>query len=170
MKKTLLIVFIISLFCGCPWPFLPENCQNTIEDCAQWCVENIKYEDDKTQFRKDDYWQTINEIRKNMKGDCEDVCAIFMEMCHKRGNKNIYMYVTKLSINSHAIVEVDGIIYNLKNDEIPPNFTTFNGIKKWPFKWIYKISYEEYKELAEINHEFTPIKNGKEYGIFNEDI
>jgi hypothetical protein len=149
MKKILLIIGIVSLFCGCPWPFLPEDEQKTIEDCSQWCSNNIKYKNDKLQFRVEDYWQTPDEVRKNKSGDCEDFCCLFLDMLDKRNYKDKCMYlIEKNDGRGHMLSEVNGEIYDITEGAIDK----YESIYKYKCKWYIKLSFSEYIKMAEKNH------------------
>jgi predicted small secreted protein len=163
MKKLILLIPVL-LLCACPWPFLPADCQNTVEDCAQWVAHNIRFEHDGIQFLEEDYWQTPRETIENKKGDCEDVCGLFMHMVESKGNHKTFMYAVDAGLSAHAIVEVDGKIYDILNAE--KKVVIYNSINDIKYKrWIYKLSYSEYITLSEKYHGYKDTK----YGIWNKD-
>lgn len=158
MRKAIIIGV---LFFSCTWPFMPEECQNTVEDCANWCAINIKYGSDKFAYpdeEDEDYWQTYAETKNRMAGDCEDICIVFGKMLHDRGFDSTFYWVIG-DLGGHMVVEADGDIWNIG--------TSDNKARKENHlrdDWYLKFTYKEMVEQAEKYHGYH-----KDYGELNED-
>lgn len=155
MKKFLIIS--VLLFLNCTWIFLPEENQITIDDCAVWCAKNIKNMPDKNVWEIDDYWQTPNQTREKKSGDCEDVCGLFLDMCDKRGYQKLYLYCVEIpNISYHMVASVENKVYDVAGMWSQNSGQVYDSINEYPYKWIYRISFADYKELSENYHEYRP--------------
>jgi hypothetical protein len=96
---------------SCPTPDLSGL---SVDRLAAWCQPgdgNITYETDKQQFGVDDYWQTPEQLLANRKGDCEDVCILFLYLVHKYHSVNGYLLGQISGTDAHMTVVVANLQY-----------------------------------------------------------
>jgi len=112
----------------------------TVDQIFQEALAVFEYKTDIVQFRKVEYWQTYEEVAKQLKetgkfeGDCEDFAAYVLNKLRQQGYQARYIFcITKLGY--HLVVETDGLILDNLQKEVLPYY-------RLPYKWVSISGYQ----------------------------
>jgi hypothetical protein len=118
--KVIVLIFFVSLIFSCTVNYqekldVPEF--DNIEEAYKWVKNNIKYEDDISQFGKNNYWQYPEQTLYNKKGDCEDKAILLLKICSEQfGEKGELVAFVNDNNEGHMTVKIDGEFYGVVKD------------------------------------------------------
>lgn len=120
-------------------PVFPEF--ESPKDLARWLKKNIRFEEDRFLFGKEDYWQSPEEFYNRRSGDCEDY-ALFAQ--HALKKKGIESYVVSLyGKNGYAhtvLVYQDSEGYHVLNQDKLKRYgalTIEDALSKFYSRWTW---------------------------------
>lgn len=88
------------------------------DQLAKWLKKNIKFEEDKFLFGKDDYWQSPEEFLAHKAGDCEDYALFSQSILKKLGIESYVVSFYGRNGYAHTVLiyqDRDG--YNVLNQD-----------------------------------------------------
>lgn len=133
--KIFVIITALLLVTGCS--LIPENIDlstpslpagvTTMDEAFRWMKDNITY----TKDSPADNWQSPMETYSKRTGDCEDFSILAVAWADLMGLPATFVFVKIGDNAAHAIVRVDGVLYE---PQIGFIYT------RWPDNW--NIAYE----------------------------
>ncbi len=95
----------------------------TPQDVALYIWRYFDFEHDRSQFGKEEYWQTAEEILRNRKGDCEDFALFAHEIMKQNGISSFVISLYGSKPHAICIFKKNGL-YGAVNggDYIAPEF------------------------------------------------
>jgi predicted transglutaminase-like cysteine proteinase len=128
---------------------------HTLADVNKYVNTQFKYELDKDQFKKEDYWQTPLEFLTNGKGDCEDFAVFKAWYLINRKNVDSSRLLFMMLRNSdrnikegHLILLVDGeYILDIEENKV---YLYFDYFKLQPYVPTAVLSWEGYFDVKKL--------------------
>lgn len=128
VKYICILLVIVSFSCTLPQDEIPEY-PATVAEAAAWVHDNITWTDT-------DFFQTPEEIYLTRIADCDGMSYLFMTMLRQ----NLYIDSTMLTYyvrsagQGHAVVLVDGEVWDLTKGEIITVPTDWQLIMSWSWE------------------------------------
>ena len=78
----------------------------TIWKILRWVHARLTYTSDRLQYKTSEYWATVDETLKSMKGDCEDGAALIFCLARAAGidHRKIFLCAGSVKSGGHAWV------------------------------------------------------------------
>lgn len=139
MKHLIFLMLVISMY-GCTTPTKPKTVQGyeyewskpikvaSIDEALEWCSKNITY---KSDFERNDYWQTPQQTYDKRTGDCDDFCLLFVQLAHELGHEPELIGIKikiRGEIQGHMVVKIDNVIYDVQSAQ---KLNKFEDSKIW---------------------------------------
>lgn len=116
--KYILLLFTVIFFFNCS--FISEVPQfSSIEEAQTWVHENIRYVADIDQYGENDYFASPKRTLENRAGDCEDMAALLMYICHEQFYTNGSMVKVIRNGTQHSIAYISGKYYDPVYNDLP---------------------------------------------------